>query len=142
MPEITGNKQVWQKGQSGNPKGRPAGQSATTKMRESLASEVPAILAALALSAKSGDTQAARLILERVLPPVKAIELPTALQLPGDGTLTDKANAVLHACSTGQIAPAQASQLIAALGTLAKITEIDELTERITALEARHANAD
>ena len=35
----------------------------------------------------------------------------------------------------------QAAQLIAALGTLAKIHEVDELAARITALEAQHGNA-
>lgn len=129
----------WQPGQTGNPKGRPPGQSAITKMRASLAGDVPDILAGLVLAAKGGDVQAARLILERILPPVKAIEQAVELQLPADGTLTAKASAVLSAAAAGDLAPGQAAQLIAALGTLAKIHEVDELAARITALEATHA---
>ena len=129
----------WQPGQTGNPKGRPPGQSEITRLRAWLAADVPDILAGLVLAAKGGDVQAARLILERILPPVKAIEQAVELQLPDGGTLTDKASAVLSAAAAGDLAPGQAAQLIAALGTLAKIHEVDELAARITKLEAAHA---
>ena len=119
--------------------GRPPGQSEITRLRAFLAGDVPEILAGLVMAAKGGDVQAARLILERILPPVKAIEQAVELQLPADGTLTAKASAVLSAAAAGDLAPGQAAQLIAALGTLAKIHEVDELAARISALEATHA---
>ena len=128
----------WKPGQTGNPKGRPPGVSAITKLRASIADEVPQILAALVTAAKAGDVQAARLILERVLPPVKAIEQAVALQLPEGGTLTAQGKAVLSAVAAGTLAPGQGAQLLAAIGTLAKVTEIDELEVRLTKLEARH----
>ena len=111
----------WKPGQTGNPKGRPPGQSEITRLRASLAS----------------DVQAARLILERILPPVKAVEQAVELQLPADGTPTAKASAVLSAAAAGELAPGQAAQLIAAPGTLAKINEVDELAARITSLEEK-----
>ena len=129
----------WKPGQTGNPKGRPPGQSEITRLRASLAGDVPEILAGLVMAAKGGDVQAARLILERILPPVKAIEQAVELHLPADGTLTAKASAVLSAAAAGDLAPGQAAQLIAALGTLAKICEIDELAARIDKLEAARA---
>ena len=129
----------WQPGQTGNPKGRPPGQSEITRLRASLAEHVPSIVDQLVTAAKAGDVQAARLILERVLPPVKAIEQAVELQLPEGGTLTAKAAAVLSAAAAGLLAPTQAAQLIAALGTVAKISEVDELAARITALENKHA---
>ena len=110
-------------------------------MRASLAGDVPEILAGLVMAAKGGDVQAARLILERILPPVKAIEQAVTLQLPHDGTLTAKAAAVLSAAAAGDLAPGQAAQLIAALGTLAKISEVDELAARIEKLEHARGNA-
>ncbi len=134
-------KSRWKPGQTGNPKGRPPGQSEITRLRAALAGDVPEILAGLVMAAKGGDVQAARLILERILPPVKAIEQAVALQLPEGGTLTAKASAVLTAAAIGDLAPGQAAQLIAALGTLAKIHEVDELAARITALEQQHGNA-
>ena len=45
---------------------------------------------------------------------------------------------MLNAVSAGALAPAQGSQLIAAIGALARVAEIDELTARITALEGKH----
>ena len=128
----------WKPGQTGNPKGRPPGKSAITKMRNSLSADVPEILAALVAAAKAGDMQASRLGLERVLPPLKGVEQPVTLTLPKGGTLTAKAAAVLSAAATGVLAPGQAAQLITALGTVAKISEIDELTARIQKLEAQN----
>ena len=129
----------WKPGQSGNPKGKTPGSGELQKLRASIAADVPEILAGLVTAAKAGDIQAARLILERVFPPVKAIEQAVELQLPADGTLTAKASAVLSAAAAGDLAPGQAAQLIAALGTLAKISEVDELATRITALENQNA---
>jgi hypothetical protein len=135
---ATKPKSAWKPGQSGNPAGRKPGTGEVAKLRAKLAGDVPEILKALVLAAKAGDVQAARLILERILPPVKAVEQAVALQFPVDGTLTAKANAVLSAAASGQLAPTQAAQLVTALGSLAKITEVDELAARITALEAQH----
>ena len=132
----------WKPGESGNPKGRTPGQSSITKMRASLTADAPKILAALVAAAIDGDVQAARLILERVLPPVRPTEQPITLRLPDGGTLAAKASAVLSAAAAGSLAPGQASQLITALGAMAKIIETDELAARITALEgAKNGNA-
>ncbi len=130
----------WQPGQSGNPKGKPPGSGELQRLRAAIAQHVPTILEQLIASAQGGDIQAARLILERVLPPVKATEQPVEIQLPDEGTLTAKAEALLSAAADGVLSPGQASQLIAALGAVAKINEIDELTARITKLEALHVN--
>ena len=140
---MTEKKRVgkWKPGVSGNPKGKTPGSGELQKLRATLAADVPGILAGLVTAAKGGDVQAARLILERILPPVKAIEQAVELQLPNDGTLTAKASAVLSAAAAGELAPGQAAQLIAALGTLAKISEVDELAARITALEVRLAKS-
>jgi hypothetical protein len=127
----------WKAGESGNPKGKTPGSGELQRLRATIASDVPDILAGLVTAAKAGDVQAARLILERCLPPIKAIEQPVELALPDGGTLTAQGRAVLSAAALGDIAPGQAAQLIAALGTLAKISEVDELTNRITALEEK-----
>jgi hypothetical protein len=124
----------WKPGQTGNPKGRPPGQSEITTLRKSIMNDAPEILAGLVTAAKAGDVQAARLILERVLPPVKPMEQAIELNLAGN-TLTDQGRAVLSAIAAGVLAPAQGSQLIAAIGALARVAEIDELTTRITKLE-------
>jgi hypothetical protein len=65
------------------------------------------------------------------------MEQTVEFQLPDGGTLTVKASAVLSAAAAVELAPTQAAQLITTLGTLAKITEIDELAARITSLEEK-----
>ncbi len=128
----------WQPGQSGNPTGKTPGSGELQRIRASIGEHVPEIIEQLVTAAKGGDIQAARLILERVLPPVKAIEQAQTIDLP-DGTLTQQGRAVLAAVAAGELAPGQGAQLIAAIGTLGKIAEVDELAARITALEGNHA---
>jgi hypothetical protein len=109
------------------------------RLRAAIADRVPELLAAMMTRALEGDVGAARLLLERAIAPLKGIEQAVELQLPADGTLTAKASAVLSAAAAGELAPGQAAQLIAALGTVAKISEIDDLATRITKLEEQHA---
>lgn len=128
---------AWNKGQSGNPGGRKPGSGKVAKLREGIAKHVDAIVAQLVEKAKAGDVGAARLLLERVLPAVKPVEAAAPVALPEDGTLTDKGAAVLAAVAAGDLAPGQGAALLAALGTLAKVAEVDELQRRIEALEDR-----
>ena len=130
---------AWAKGVSGNPKGRPPGAGEVAKLRAAIAGSVPAILQSLTAAALAGDVQAARLLLERALPPIKAVEQAQALHLPGDGTLTDQGRAVLAAVAAGELAPGQGAALLGAIGTLARVAEVDELARRIEALEGKHA---
>lgn len=129
----------WKAGESGNPKGRPPGIGEIAKLRASIAEHVPGIITNLVASAKAGDAQAARLLLERVIPPMKSTELAAPLKLP-DGSLTEQGRAVLAAVSLGDLAPGQGAQLMAAIGSLARVAEIDELTERIAKLEEAQRN--
>lgn len=139
MTEAKKKRGSWKPGQSGNPAGRPAGTGEIAKLRAAIADRVPELLAAMMTKALDGDVGAARLLLERAIAPLKAIEQAVELQLPDGGTLTAKASAVLSAAAAGDLAPGQAAQLIAALGTLAKISEVDELSARIEKLEAARA---
>lgn len=129
----------WQPGQTGNPNGRPRGSGEVARLREAISVHVPKIIEQLVEQAKGGDLQASRLLLERVFPPVKASEQPVELDLGESDSLTSKANAILHAAANGHLAPSQAAQLISAVGSVAKIVEIDELEARISKLEKRNA---
>ncbi len=131
----------WKPGESGNPKGRKPGTGEVAAIRAAIADRMPDLLAAMMTRALDGDVGAARLLLERAIAPLKGIEQAVTLQLPNDGTLTAKATAVLSAAAAGDLAPGQAAQLIAALGTLAKISEVDELAARIEKLEHARGNA-
>ena len=125
----------WKAGESGNPRGKTPGSGELQRLRAAIGEHVPEIIEQLVTAARGGDIQAARLILERVLPPVKAIEQAQVIEMPEGGTLTDQGRAVLSAVAAGELAPGQGAQLLAAIGTLGKIAELDELAARITALE-------
>lgn len=134
---MTSTKKIskWQAGTSGNPQGRPVGAGELGKLRASIAEHLPAIIDQLVSKAIEGDSQAARLLLERVLPSLKPIDQTQAINLP-DGTLTEQGRAVLACVASGELAAPHGAQLLTAIGILGKITELDELTTRITALEA------
>ena len=126
----------WKPGQSGNPAGKPKGAGEVAKLRAAIAQDVPQILEALKAQALAGDVQAARLLLERTIAPLKAVEPPQPLTLP-DGSLTEQGRAVLASVADGEIAASQGAALVAAIGTLARVVEIDELAARIEAREQR-----
>ena len=124
-------------GNSASP-GRPHGRGPVAEMRAALATDLDKIIGTLKAQALAGDAQAIRIILDRVLPALRPVDMPTTLALPVDGTLADKALAVVQAAADGDLAPAQAAQIVTALGGVAKIVETTELMRRIEALEARN----
>ena len=127
----------WKAGESGNPAGRKPGTGEVARLRAAIADRVPELLAAMMTRALEGDVGAARLLLERAIAPLKGIEQAVELALPDGGTLTAQGRAVLLAVAAGELAPSQGAALLGAIGTLARVTEIDELTARITQLEEK-----
>jgi hypothetical protein len=126
----------WKPGQSGNPAGRKPGTGEVAQIRAAIAERVPELLSAMMTKALDGDVGAARLLLERAVAPLKAAEQTQALTLP-DGTLTEQGRAVLASVAAGELAPGQGAALVSAIGTLARVTELDELTARIEKLEKK-----
>ncbi len=126
---------LWKPGQSGNPKGKPSGSGKVAVLRAGIAVHVPAIIKTLTDAALAGDVAAARLLLERVIPAIKASEEAAPVNLP-DGTLTEQGRAVVAAVAAGEIAPSQGASIMGSLGALQKLTQGDDLEARIAALEA------
>lgn len=126
----------FQPGRSGNPSGRKPGSGRVAQFRKAIEEHVPQIVEVLVRKALDGDSQAARLLLERALPPIKAVDSPAPIALP-DGSLSDQARAVIAAAGRGTVTPNQAAQLLTGLGAVAKIIETDELERRIAALEGK-----
>jgi hypothetical protein len=64
------------KGQSGNPAGRPVGsKNKCTQFRELLEDDLPALVSVLRTKALEGDMNAMRLLLERLVPKVRVVDL-------------------------------------------------------------------
>jgi len=94
----------------------------------------------LVKQALDGDVGAAKLLLDRVLPPLRPVDEPITLLL-GDG-LAESGWNLWRALSDGRITPDQTAKMMTALGTLARIIESDELAQRVTVLEEKliHGN--
>ena len=130
----------WQPGQSGNPRGKKPGAGRLTHLRESIAKDLPEIIETLTRQAKAGDVHAAKLLIEKVLPSVRACEAPVHLALDPSARFSEQARYILHAVATGILAPGQGSQLLSGLAGIARLHEVDELTKRIEQLEVKDEN--
>ena len=130
---------AWPKGKSGNPRGRPAHPLAE-RFRGVVEPRLDEIITAMIDAAANGDAQAAKLLLDRVLPTFRPVQPTTTFPLFGD-CLTERAESILAAVAAGAIAISDAKALIDSLGALAKITEFDELERRVAALEVKKRGA-
>ena len=127
----------FQKGQSGNPSGKPKGAlSPSGRIREAIAADLPKILATLRDRALGGDVQAASVLLSRCLPPLRPESSVQSIKADGP-TLGDRAEAIIAAAVSGEIPTSSAAELMSLLTGQAKILETVELERRIAALEAK-----
>ena len=138
--ETTGPKQGGRfvKGQSGNPSGRPKGaRNTTTVALETLLDGQAHALTQKAIHlALTGDITALRLCLDRILPVRK--DRPVIFDLPPVNSPQDAAkiaSAVLTAVATGELTPADASEICKLIDTWVKAFETAELAERLERLE-------
>lgn len=123
---------LFKPGQSGNPRGRPPG--AVSKLRKALQDKSGDILQAMIKNALDGDTAAQKALLDKVLPNMKSIA-PMVELGKFEGSLVGRAEAILEAVASGQVAPDVGAVLVQSIGTLAKVAEVTELEERLESLE-------
>lgn len=129
-------------GETGNSNGRPKKDVSRDALREAIRGQVPKIIEKLLKLALSDDgttsVAAARTLLERALPPMRAesalIQLP---ELAAAQTVTEQAACVLRAIGEGQLAPDVGAQILNGVGRAARAKEMDELETRIAELESR-----
>lgn len=124
-------------GQSGNPRGRPPGTSTSHKLRGALGKDLDKLIRQIVDKALAGDMQAARLVLERTVAPLKPVEASTPIPLP-EGPSADQGAAILRAVAGGDLAPSQAAVLLNAVANLARVVELAELEARVRSLETQH----
>jgi hypothetical protein len=125
----------WRPGQSGNPAGRRRGSGKIGELRQAIADRLPGIVAALIERAEQGDVGAAKLLLDRALPPLRPVDSAVSLPLAGE-SLTERGAAIFAAALAGQLTPGQGQVLLAGLNALASIKTVDELEARLAALES------
>lgn len=126
-------------GQSGNPGGRPKGiVDSRHRLRAALDPHADELLARAVEMAKAGDVAVLTFLLGRAMPAPKPETVPINVEIP-DGTLTQKAEALVAAAASGALPASTAAELLGGLATVARLREVDELEARLTALEERLA---
>lgn len=124
------------KGKSGNAAGKPKGsKDRRTELRELLKPHAENLIQKAVNMALSGDPQALRLCLDRIIPPVRATGEPLGVKLPTTGTLAEQGAAIYHAAANGEITLEQATAAMQTLAGQIKIIELTELEQRISRLE-------
>jgi hypothetical protein len=137
---ATEKQRGFQKGQSGNPAGKPKGvRNRATLMAEKLMQDdAEQVVRAVVEKAKQGDMTAARLIIERIAPVRKG--RPITLDLPDAKTSADLAGAMaslVRAMATGEVTPDEAATIAGVFEIRRKTIESVDFEERLAALERR-----
>ena len=129
---------TFKKGTSGNAAGRPKGIPDTrSTLRGLLEASAPKLIQRAIELALRGDGAALRLCVERLIPALKTTDQPT--KLPTLATIDDlsaQGREVIAALAAGSVTPDEAATLMQTIAAQARITEVDELARRISALEA------
>ena len=133
----------FQKGQSGNPKGKPKGaRNRTTLIAQTLLDgQAEALVGKVVQLALDGDLTCLRICLERLVPPKR--DAPIDIDLPDISTVADipKLFGSLTAkLREGGITPSEARVLIDLAEAIRRLFELTELEQRIGALEAKASN--
>jgi hypothetical protein len=124
----------WLPGQSPNPAGRAKDSGLVGKLRNAIRHRLPGIVEKLVEQAEAGDVQAARVLVERVLPALRPEAREIVVDVPAD-SLTARAQALVDAALAGQVPANVASELIAALANVGKLQELTEFEARLRKLE-------
>ena len=125
-------------GQSGNPAGKKPGtrHKVTLLAEKLLDNEAEDVIRVCIELAKSGDSTAIKMILDRVLPPRK--DRPVSLVLPQLENVEDATKAmksITNAVIESEITPSEAQILSAVIENYRKVMETTELEKRLTVLE-------
>jgi len=128
----------FEKGQSGNPSGRPQGSrnKATLAVEILLDGEAEKLARKAVQMALAGDTTALRLCLERLSPPRR--DRPIKLALPGFSNCGEAVQAqaeVIRAVADGSLTPSEGRVLTDMLEAQRRAFEAEDLERRIAALE-------
>lgn len=127
----------FQPGHSGNPRGRPPGvPDRRSQLRAQLESDSTELLEKAVEMAKAGDRTMLAFLIGRILPATKPESAAMRVNLPG-GSLADQAGALVDAAANGEVPASATGELLAGMAVVAKLRELDELTKRLEALEAR-----
>ena len=134
---------AWQKGQTGNSNGRPAGSGKAQIVRRIIADvfgDESGAIRKVAELAQEGDLQACSLLLSKTIPPLRSShEAVTLIEADALGAMTASQRAALinEAAITGRLPADIALLLLDGIEREYRILESTELCERFEALEQK-----
>ena len=89
-------------------------------------------------AALEGDMQAANMVLQRLSPPLRARAEKVTFELTPDAPLTTQAQQIMTAVAEGSIDPETGQLLINCITAFAGLKQVDELEQRLIALEEKN----
>jgi hypothetical protein len=123
-------------------KGRPPGSGFTKQFRDTVGTnQFQELIRSIIDRAMNGDMSAAAILVNRLVPPLKATAEPIRVQLP-DTSHAEMARALLGAVSHGQIAPAEAKTVMELITATVALEQVEALSRRIDALEGSSAHSE
>lgn len=125
----------WKPGQSGNPRGRRPGSGAVQELRREIEQLIPKIIQRMAQEALDGDVGAARLLLERAIPPLRPVDMQQAFNCP-EGTLADQGRAIIAQGASGELSVAHVARLVGTISSLSQLIAAEDFEKRLAALES------
>lgn len=127
----------WQPGcPSPNPKGRPPGLPDKRLLAtQAMLDEMRNIVAVLVGKALEGDTNAASIVLSKVMPSLKAQTQPVQFALDTSAPISVQVASVLDGIADGSVAPDVGRLIIESIKALAEVRASEELEARIALLE-------
>jgi hypothetical protein len=125
---------------SPNPNGRPAGiPDRRLLATQQMLDEMRNIVSVLVGKALEGDTNAASLVLARVMPSLKAQAERVQFDLDPTAPASEQVAQVLDGVAQGKLAPDVARLIIDSIKSLAEVRTTEQLEARIIALEQAKA---
>lgn len=117
-------------GESGNPAGRPAGNSLQKQLRDAVGQRFDELVTVLVDAAAAGDMTAMNLIMSRMIPAIRPASEPVTFPLVGE-TMTERANSILDAISVGELAPDTGKSLLDGVGSVVKIEDSEHVQRQL-----------
>ena len=135
----------FQKGQSGNPAGRPRGAlNRATVLAQTLLSERAESIAGKVIElAERGDMTALRVCMDRLVPVIKhqpiAVELLPPIEKPADSV--DAAASIAAAVAAGELTATEAAELAKVVDVYVRALDSKGFDERLSKLEKEISSA-